>query len=193
MKNHILILLLTFLLILTPLITAQETKDILLQPNIIYSQSTYICYPYNLTNQTSLGDCLTYTIYGIDNPNELIKDEQLIYDEEIDIYWITEGLSLHLIFHNETFDLGIANISYDEYIEKQNIISDYLDSVNYSEIEVLTVLYSYEDLDNVSLGERNHSYVYDANGNLIQDRDNYYEYNGFNWLSKNQKHKHLKN
>jgi len=42
----------------------------------------------------------------------------------------------------------------------------------------------YEDLDNVTKGERNHSYVYDLNGNLIQDRDNYYVYNGFNWLVK---------
>ena len=172
-KWGIVLVILLIILVNIMFIISQELN---LSPSIIYSQSAYICYPYNLTNQTSLTDCLTYTIYGLDNPSELAED--FIYEEDLDIYWFNQGISLYFIFKNETYDLGYTNISYDEFIEKRNKISDWLDSVNYSEIEVLTITYPYdENIENLDSGEINTSLIYDLNGNLISD-DNYdYFYN----------------
>jgi len=93
--------------------------------NFFYSQSSYICYPYNLTNNNNLGECLTFTIYGLENPDENLDDNYYIYDGELDIYWLNQGISFHLIFYNESYDLGIANISYGEYIDFKNKIIDY--------------------------------------------------------------------
>ncbi len=90
-----------------------------------YSQFSYICYPYNLTNNNNLGECLTFIIYGLDNLYKNLDDNQYIYDEELNIYWLNKGISFHLIFHNESNDLGIANINYDEYIDFKNKIIDY--------------------------------------------------------------------
>lgn len=90
----------------------------------IYSQFAYICYPNNLINNNILGECLTFTIYGLNNFDENL-DNNYIYDEELNIYWLKQGISLHLIFHNESYDLGIANISYNEYIDVRNKIVDY--------------------------------------------------------------------
>jgi len=179
-KWGIVLVILLIILVNIMFIISQELN---LSPSIIYSQSAYICYPYNLTNQTSLTDCLTYTIYGLDNPSELAED--FIYEEDLDIYWFNQGISLYFIFKNETYDLGYTNISYDEFIEKRNKISDWLDSVNYSEIEVLTITYPYdENIENLDSGEINTSLIYDLNGNLISD-DNYdYFYNEFNQLEK---------
>ena len=46
--------------------------------NLIYLQSSYICYPYNLTNHSSLGECLTFTIYGLDKIAENL-DNAFVY------------------------------------------------------------------------------------------------------------------
>ena len=135
-KRHIIILFI-FLITITSLVTSSENSinDTLQNQNtstdFLYSQYVYICYPYNLTNQSSLGDCLTYTIYGLDNLSEAL-DYSYIYEEELNIYWLDKGFSLHLIFHNESFDLGIANISYDEYVDIRDKVVDYLIETNSS-------------------------------------------------------------
>ncbi len=117
-----------FLILFSNISLAQNNTDNLDIKNPtdrIYLQHAYICYPYNLTNNTSLGDCLTSTIYGLDNLDENLDNNGYIYDEELNIYWLNQGISLHLIFHNESYDLGIANISYNEYIEIRNKIINY--------------------------------------------------------------------
>ena len=99
-KRHIIILFI-FLITITSLVTSSENSinDTLQNQNtstdFLYSQYVYICYPYNLTNQSSLGDCLTYTIYGLDNINETL-DYSYIYDEELNIYKRNNYLSCKL-------------------------------------------------------------------------------------------------
>ena len=126
----LLILTFIFLFLLTNISTAlnnTEHNNKTNNPtNPIYLQSAYICSPNNLTNNDILGECLTFTIYGLDNIDENLNNNDYIYDENLKINWLNQGISLHLIFHNESYDLGIANISYGEYIDVENKIISYL-------------------------------------------------------------------
>ncbi|MEK6844050.1 MAG: colicin D domain-containing protein [Nanoarchaeota archaeon] len=148
------------------------------QTNPIYSQSTYICYPNNQTNNTILGECFTFTIYGLNNNKNL---DNYIYDEELNIYWLKQGISLHLIFHNESYDLGIRNISYDEYIDVRNKIVDYHNGQRIKSIEYnyatgnnKTTYYISDNFIQVRLTNNtiyNETYYY-ANDKLVAKKDN---------------------
>ncbi len=117
-----------------------------------YSQSTIICHSNNLTNNI-LGECLTFSIYGLNNSDKNF-DSGYIYDEEQNIYWLNQGISLHFIFHNENYDFGFRNIIYDEFVDFRNKISDNFIQVRYSNGTILNETYYY------------------ANGKLVAKKDN---------------------
>lgn len=151
--------------------------------NAIYLQNILICSPFNLTNNI-LAECLTYSIYGLDDPNENLDNNDYIYDEELNIYWLKQGISLHLIFYNESYDLGIRNITYDEFIDFRDLLEQY--AYDHEENRIKKIDYDYSTGINTSTYYISDNFIqvrltngtilnetyYYANGKLVASKDN---------------------
>ena len=160
MKKELIIIL--FIILLTNLSIAENNMSEVDEnaKKYIYYQTAYICCPYNLTAQNSLAECFTYSIYGTD-------------DEENKIKWLKEGISYHIIFKNETYDLGNRTITLEEFDEVGERIKKTDYNIN-SNGDNRTTYYVDESFIQIRITNGtiiNESYYY-VNGKLLVMEDN---------------------
>jgi len=147
------------IILLVPAVLAEISNQ--KKPISAYSHSIYICFPSNLTIQDSIAECLIYTIYGEDNP-----------DKE-NIKWLNQGISFHIIFKNEVYDLGIRNISYDKFDEIENRIKKTTYNIDDNGNNQTTYYISENFIQTRYTNGTilNETYIY-ANGKLLAKKDN---------------------
>ena len=113
--------------LLVPLFLSQLLDN---SSNFTNFQTSFICLSNNsilnnLTNSPhALAHCFTYTILGTQALADDLDNYQ--YDEDSHLYWLEEGISHHFIFKNNSYDLGITNVTYDEFIQYKEWIENNL-------------------------------------------------------------------